>query len=133
LGTSQPPWKGIEVNGTVLRKAGLGLLFAVMSTGACLALDPVFAVNRSVYRPDFDSPVVFVVRSPEFGSGGIWIYNSSGELIAYPFRGRLEADRSVTVTWAGKNTMGEKVSAGMYLVYILTEFETKVLKILLLR
>jgi hypothetical protein len=111
------------------------LLLGVVSgwvTGV-FALDPIFAVNKNVYRPALDGPVTYVVRSPEYGEGGIWITNSAGEKIANPFTGYLQNDQPVTVTWTGDNYQGEPVATGIYLAYIRTPFERRILKLILIR
>jgi hypothetical protein len=111
----------------------LAALFLLLGAGAAFALESVFATNKTVYRPDRDAPVTFVLRSPEFGKMGVWIYNASGEIVDHPYSGEAAADQAVTVSWNGKAASGEELATGIYLVYMRTEFEARVLKLLLVR
>lgn len=114
---------------------GVLLAFLLFLSGAhaLRALEAIFAANRTIYRPDSDGPVTFLLRSPEFGKMGVWIYNSSGEQVDRPFVGEAAADQPVTVEWKGKSALGEDLSSGLYVVYMRTEFEVRVLRLLLVR
>jgi len=114
-------------------RAVLVPLLVLGVVGTVFALEAVFAANRSVYRPDLDAPVTFLLRSPEYGKMGVWIYNSSGEIVDHPYSGEAMADQPVTIEWKGKSSAGEDLSAGIYLIYMRTEFEARVLRLLLVR
>jgi hypothetical protein len=112
---------------------GLVLLLALLGAGAASALESVFAANKTVYRPKEDGPMTFLLRSPEFGKMGVWIYNGAGEIVDHPYSGEAAADQPVTVEWKGKSTDGMDLATGVYLIYMRTEFEARVLRLLLIR
>lgn len=117
------------------RWAGVLLVALLLGVGVgyAQALEALFRVNRVVYRPAIQGPVTYVMRSPEHGNAGVWIYNSAGEIVANPYVGILAADEPVTVTWDGTGSQGQPVATGLYLAYLRIPFERRILKLILIR
>jgi flagellar hook assembly protein FlgD len=77
-----------------------------------------------VFNETTDSEVCITIGTNEFpGKIALRIYNSAGEHIKTLFDETLTAPLSPTViNWDGNNKFGQKVSSGVYFVFLIKPF-----------
>ena len=93
-------------------------------TATPTAVAEIFKVCKNVFNETTDSEVCITIGTNEFpGKIALRIYNSAGEHIKTLFDETLTAPLSPTViNWDGTNKFGQKVSSGVYFVFLIKPF-----------
>jgi hypothetical protein len=93
-----------------------------------------FYVAQNVYNATTDQPVSIFVGYSQFpGAYSLWIYNSAGEHIRTLDSQNLTAPINQSYFWDGKNKYGDKCASGVYILYLVEPFSTKVKRLVLIR
>jgi len=85
-----------------------------------------------VFNPESGVPFLihYVVQDP--GKYSLKVYNSAGELVRVLQNLESQFPVEDTVQWDGKNMYGEKVAAGVYVVYFESSRYVRIAKVLVL-
>jgi hypothetical protein len=110
------------------------ITFTPTVTPTPIPAEDEFYVAQNVYNATTDQPVSIFVGYSQFpGAYSLWIYNSAGEHIRTLDSQNLTGPINQSYFWDGKNKYGNKCASGVYILYLVEPFSTKVKRLVLIR
>jgi flagellar hook assembly protein FlgD len=93
----------------------------------------IFYVSKNVFNPGNEPVSIYVATSKYPGLYSLKVYNSAGECVKVLDDQQITEPYQHSYLWDGKNQYGEKCASGMYIIYLVEPFGTKLARVLLVR